>query len=96
MKGVAKKFGLNQDNYYYIGLLHDIDLEEVGTDMTIHALTGGAWLKNLGLNEVAVDAIISHNAEGNGSKRRTFLDFVLTCSESLTGLISANCKGLSR
>ncbi len=92
MKGVAKKFGLNQDNYYYIGLLHDIDLEEVGTDMTIHALTGGAWLKNLGLNEVAVDAIISHNAEGNGSKRRTFLDFVLTCSESLTGLISATAK----
>jgi len=92
MKGIAKRFGLNETNYYYIGLMHDIDLEEVGEDMTIHALTGGAWLKNLGVNDKAVDAIISHNAEGNGSKRKTFLDYALTASESLTGLISATAK----
>lgn len=92
MQGFAKKFNLNQNNYYYIGLLHDIDLEEIVDDMTIHGLIAGALLKNLGMNEKAVEAIISHNAENNGSKRLTFLDFALTCAESLTGLISATAK----
>jgi lysyl-tRNA synthetase, class II len=91
MRGIAKKFGLNEKNYYYIGLLHDIDLEEIGDDMTKHGITGGEILKKTGLAEDAVNAIISHN-EGNGSKRINFLDYALTCAESLTGLITATAK----
>jgi lysyl-tRNA synthetase, class II len=94
MSGIARKFGLNEENYYYIGLMHDIDLDELGSDkpMNSHAVIGGGWLKKLGMNEVAVNAIISHNEEGNGFRRITFIDFALTCAESLTGLISATAR----
>ena len=94
MRGIAKKFGLNGQNFYYIGLMHDIDLDELGSDkpMNSHGIIGGDWLKKMGMNETAVNAIISHNEEGNGFRRITFVDFALTCSESLTGLIAATAK----
>ncbi|OHD24664.1 MAG: lysine--tRNA ligase [Spirochaetes bacterium GWD1_27_9] len=94
MSGIAKKFGLNEKNYYYLGLLHDIDLEEIGNDspMLSHGLIGGDWLKKLGVAESVVNAIISHNEEGNGFRRITFVDYALTCAESLTGLITATAK----
>ncbi|HOV14870.1 MAG TPA: HDIG domain-containing protein, partial [Spirochaetota bacterium] len=94
MQGIAKKFGLNEKNYYYIGLLHDIDLEEMGQDapMHSHGIIGGEWLQKLGMNEACVNAIISHNEEGNGFRRATFIDFALTSAESLSGLIAATAK----
>ena len=92
MRGIARKFGLNEKNYYYTGLLHDIDLDEIGPVMDKHALIGGEWLEKMGVDDLVVHAIKSHNEEGNGTKRENFIDFALTCSESLTGLISATAK----
>ncbi|HPY87653.1 MAG TPA: lysine--tRNA ligase [Spirochaetota bacterium] len=92
MKGIAKKFGLNEQNYYYTGLLHDIDLDEIGPVMDKHGLIGGDWLSKLGVNELVVQAIKSHNEEGNGTVRTNFIDFALTAAESLTGLIAATAK----
>ena len=91
LKGIAKKFGLNEDNFYYLGLIHDIDFDEV-KDMTKHGVTGTGWLKNIGLKNYLLNAILSHNEEGTGTKRTTFIDFALSCSESITGLISATAK----
>lgn len=92
MKGIAKKFGLNEQNYYYTGLLHDIDLDEIGPVMDKHGLVGGEWLSKLGVNELVIHAIKAHNEEGNGTIRTNFLDFALTAAESLTGLIAATAK----
>ena len=94
MQGVARKFGLNEKNYYYLGLLHDIDLEEFQTNVPMHShgLIGGEWLKKLGMDETSVNAIISHNEEGNGFRKITFLDFALTAAENLSGLIAATAK----
>jgi len=91
LRGVARKFGLNEDNYYYLGLVHDIDFDEE-KDMTKHGRIGADWLKGLGMNEYPLNAVLSHNEEGTGVKRTSFADFALTCSESITGLISATAK----
>lgn len=92
MKGIAKKFGLNEQNYYYTGLLHDIDLDEIGPVMDKHGLIGGDWLTKMGVDELVTHAVKSHNEEGNGTKRANFIDFALTAAESLTGLIAATAK----
>jgi lysyl-tRNA synthetase class 2 len=91
LKGIAKKFGLNENNYYYLGLMHDIDFDEV-KDMNQHARIGAEWLKKIGFTEYALNAVLSHNEEGTGVKRKTFADFALTCAESVTGLIFATAK----
>ncbi len=91
LAGIAKKFGLNETNYYYLGLMHDIDFDEV-KDMSLHARTGAEWLKKAGMNDYALNAVMSHNEEGTGVKRETFADFALTCAESVTGLIFATAK----
>jgi putative nucleotidyltransferase with HDIG domain len=92
MQAVAKKFGLNEENYYYAGLLHDVDFEDAeGSQMDKHGLVGAAWLKDLGVNEAIVHAIMAHNEE-NGTKRETFMDYALTASETISGFITAVAK----
>ena len=92
MRGIAAKFGLNQENYYYAGLLHDVDFEDgEGSQMDKHGLIAAQWLKALGLNEDIVHAIMAHNEE-NGTKRETFLDYALTASETISGFITAVAK----
>ncbi|MCG8571033.1 MAG: lysine--tRNA ligase [Spirochaetes bacterium] len=91
MQGIAAKFGLNEKHFYYIGLLHDIDLEEVGPDMTRHAKVGSEWLAEMGMNKKAVHAIAAHN-EGTGVTRNSFVDYALTCAETISGLAAATAK----
>jgi len=90
LRGVAEKFNLNKDNYYYLGLVHDIDFDEE-KDMKKHAVVGADWLKELGMNEYSLNAIMSHN-ENTGVSKKTFADYALSCAESITGLISAVAK----
>ena len=60
MRGIAAKFGLNQDNYYYAGLMHDVDFEDAeGSQMNKHGLVAAQWLKDLGLNEAIVPIVLS-------------------------------------
>jgi lysyl-tRNA synthetase class 2 len=91
LRGVARRFKLNEKNFYYLGLVHDIDFDIV-PEMEKHATVGSGWLADLGMTEEALHAIRSHNSEGTGIKRETFLDYALLCSESITGLISATAK----
>ncbi|MBN2545605.1 MAG: lysine--tRNA ligase [Spirochaetes bacterium] len=91
LRGVARRFKLNESNYYYLGLVHDIDFDIV-EDMTLHGKVGAGWLKDLGIDEYFLHAVMAHNEEGTKVKKETFADFALCCSESVTGLISACAK----
>ncbi|HPO50528.1 MAG TPA: phosphohydrolase, partial [Spirochaetota bacterium] len=57
-----------------------------------HGVIGGEWLRKLGMNENGVNAVVSHNEEGNGFRRASFIDFALTCAETLSGLVAATAK----
>ena len=92
MRGIAAKFGLNQEAYYYTGLLHDVDFEDAeGSQMNKHGLVAAEWLKKCGVNEAIIHAIMAHNEE-NGTKRETFMDYALTASETISGFITAVAK----
>ncbi len=92
MKKIANKFGLNENSFYYIGLLHDIDLSETENDMPNHAKLAEKWLKEAGMNETAAKAIASHNFEMNGTERSNFIDYALIAAETISGLISATAR----
>lgn len=89
MRALAKRLNEDEELWGLCGLLHDIDLDEVQNDMSRHARTGADWLKELGLPEEAVTAVLAHNSEGTGVARKTKLDFALCSGEQITGLIVA-------
>jgi putative nucleotidyltransferase with HDIG domain len=88
MRALAKRFGEDEEEWGIAGLLHDIDLDIVGDDMTVHGRVGADMAKKAGANEVMVHAILCHN-EMLGVKRENNFDKALYCADPLTGLITA-------
>ncbi len=87
MKGLAKKLGEDEDKWYYTGLLHDLDYEEI-KDLKTHGLKTGEILKENGFPEDMVNAILRHNEE-NGNKRENLYDYCLSAADNISGLIYA-------
>ncbi|MGH7163255.1 MAG: hydrolase, partial [Planctomycetota bacterium] len=73
-----------------IGLLHDLDFDRV-KEPEKHTRETVRILREAGVrSEAALKAILAHNAEGlKDVERTTWLDFALSCAESITGLIAA-------
>lgn len=90
MEAIADRFGKDRDAYWCIGLLHDLDFDRV-KDPKEHTRETVRILRERGVtDEAALHAILAHNAEGLGDVRReTWLDFALSCGETITGLVMA-------
>jgi putative nucleotidyltransferase with HDIG domain len=88
MRALAKRFGEDEEEWGIAGLLHDIDLDIIGGDMTVHGRVSADMAKKSGASEVMAHAIICHN-EMLGVKRESNFDKALYCADPLTGLITA-------
>ena len=88
MRALAKRFGENEEEWALTGLLHDIDVEKSGEDMSKHAKYAAELAQEMGASEVMCHAILAHN-EALGVSRETLLDKSLYCCDPLTGLITA-------
>lgn len=90
MRRLARDRGEDEDLWGLSGLLHDLDLEICGGDMSVHADTAARMLEEAGAPEEMVDVVRMHNAEGLGlGERCTVLQHALAAAETLTGLIVA-------
>jgi putative nucleotidyltransferase with HDIG domain len=88
MRRLAERFDEDPDLWGLTGLLHDVDLAEVGADMQRHAEVGARWLEELGAHPDMVAAIRGHN-DALGFARATQLEHALAAAETVTGLIIA-------
>jgi len=88
MRALAKRLGEDEEEWGLTGLLHDIDMELTGGDMSTHSKLGADLAKELGAGEAMAHAILCHN-ERHGIPRETKLDKALFCVDPLTGLIIA-------
>jgi len=88
MRALARRFGEDEEEWGLTGLLHDIDVELTGGDMSSHSKLGADLARELGASETVAHAILSHN-ERHGVSRETKLDKALFCADPLTGLIVA-------
>jgi len=88
MRALAGRLGEDEGEWGLTGLLHDIDVELTGDDMTEHSKLGSDLARELGASEAMAHAILCHN-EAHGVPRETRLDQALFCADPLTGLVVA-------
>jgi len=88
MRALARHLGEDEEEWGLTGLLHDIDVELTGGDMSSHSKLGADLAREMGASEAMAHAILCHN-EAHGVPRETKLDKALFCVDPLTGLITA-------
>jgi putative nucleotidyltransferase with HDIG domain len=88
MRALAWRFGEDEAEWGLTGLLHDIDVELTGGDMSIHSKLGADLAREMGASEAMAHAILCHN-EAHGVSRETRLDKALFCADPMNGLITA-------
>jgi len=89
LRALARHCGADEDLWGITGLLHDIDVEKTGGDSCRHGLIGAEMLKNEGIPQESLDAIIMHNEKAAGKPRETIFQHALAAGETVTGLIFA-------
>jgi lysyl-tRNA synthetase, class II len=89
MEAIAERFEKDKDTFWCMGLLHDLDFDRV-KEPTKHTRETVEILKAKGVkDERILKAILSHN-EALGVERTAWLDYALSCGETVTGLVMAS------
>ena len=86
MATYANKFNENEEEYRVVGLLHDFDWE-IHPDLDGHPQKGSEILRQRGVDEVIIRAIMSH-APHTGTSRDSLMEKTLFAVDELTGLIT--------
>jgi len=90
MRGYANYFDEDRDKWGLVGLLHDFDYERYpNVAENGHPNTGAPILRQQGVDEEIVRAILSHATEVTGVERQSRMERTLYAVDELTGLIAA-------
>jgi len=87
VRGYARMFGENEEEWGFVALVHDMDYEKF-PDRDNHPYRGVEILKSLGYPEWVTRAILSH-ADYSGVSRETRLERTLFACDELSGFIVA-------
>jgi putative nucleotidyltransferase with HDIG domain len=85
MRCYAKKFGEDEEKWAITGLLHDFDYEKYPDN---HPYKGAEILKDIGLEEDIIEAIMGH-AQYTGVSRNTDMAKTLFAVDELSGFLYA-------
>jgi len=88
VRGYARKFGENEDDWGITALLHDFDYERWPT-LGDHPNKGSEILREKGYPEWMIRAIRSHAMEITGVTRDSLLERTLFACDELAGFITA-------
>ncbi len=89
MKGLAKELNQDETVWELIGILHDIDFEEIGEDMTKHGLAGYDILKAAGIGDEIANPIKRHNHTLFEGEYTEPVEICLQTADSVSGLVIA-------
>ncbi|HIJ06056.1 MAG: hypothetical protein XE11_0735 [Methanomicrobiales archaeon 53_19] len=88
MRALAPHLDEDPDLFETIGILHDIDYEEVAGDMERHGIVGAEMLLHAGVSEEIADTVRKHNHHLFRGHSRP-VDLCLQSADSISGLIIA-------
>jgi len=87
MRFYAEKLHADAEAWGLAGLLHDFDWE-IHPDLNRHPLAGAPILRERGVDETTIRAILSHGIE-TGVNRESQMEKALYACDEITGLITA-------
>lgn len=87
MRFYAEKFGEDPEYWGIAGLLHDFDWE-IHPTLDQHPQDGAAILRQRGVDETTIRAILSH-AQHTGVPRQSLMEKALFACDEVSGLITA-------
>lgn len=87
VRGYARKFGENEDDWGIVGLLHDFDYER-WPSLEDHPFRGSEILRENGYPEWVIRAILSH-ADYSGVPREGLLEKTLFACDEMAGFLTA-------
>ncbi len=90
MRAYAPRYEGDAELWGVVGLLHDFDYERF-PDVAVagHPVVGSKILRERGVSEEIIRAILSHATEVSGVERVTIMEKALYAVDELTGLITA-------
>jgi putative nucleotidyltransferase with HDIG domain len=90
MRAYAHRFGEDPELWGMVGLLHDFDYERYpDVSASGHPNRGAAILREKGVDEIVVRAILAHAAEVTGAEPESSLEKALVAADELTGFLIA-------
>jgi putative nucleotidyltransferase with HDIG domain len=89
MKHAARHLREDETAWERIGILHDIDFEQIGGDMQQHGTVGAAILLKQGISPEETEIIRRHNHLLNKGTYTRPVEIVLQAADSVSGLIIA-------
>jgi putative nucleotidyltransferase with HDIG domain len=87
VRGYARKFGEDEEDWGVVALLHDFDYER-WPSLEDHPFRGAEILRERGYPEWVVRAILSH-AEYSGVPRESMLEKTLYACDEMAGFVTA-------
>jgi putative nucleotidyltransferase with HDIG domain len=87
MRFYAEKFGEDPDLWGLVGLLHDFDWE-IHPTLDQHPQDGVPILRQLGVDEIILRAILSH-ADHTGISRESLMEKALFACDEVSGMVTA-------
>jgi predicted hydrolase (HD superfamily) len=88
MRWYAPKLDSDAEQWGVVGLIHDFDWE-IHPTLEDHPRKGGGLLRQRGVDDDIIRAILSHNTAGTGVERENPIDFALLACDEVTGLLIA-------
>ena len=63
LRALARRLGEDQDRWAMAGLFHDLDQDQTGQDPSRHAFVAAECLRDAGVEEPVVNAVLAHAHE---------------------------------
>ncbi|MDD5142499.1 HDIG domain-containing metalloprotein [Methanoregula sp.] len=89
MKHAARHLKEDESCWERIGILHDIDFEEIGGDMQRHGAVGADILETEGIDPAEAEVIRRHNHFLHQGAYTQPVEIVLQAADSVSGLVIA-------
>jgi putative nucleotidyltransferase with HDIG domain len=86
MRALARRFGEDQDRWALAGLFHDLDQDQTGEDLSRHAYLAAEWLRQAGVEEPVVNAVLAHAHE---QYRTDLMSKAVVHADAIAGLLVA-------
>ena len=86
MRALARRLGEDEHRWALAGLFHDLDQDQTGEDSDRHAYLAAEWLREAGVEEPVVNAVLAHAHE---QYRTDLMAKAVVHADAIAGLLVA-------